>query len=62
MKNLPKFRIRKPKGLSGTQIGLILFLGVVGGYYIWKPLILESSDAVQNRAILDTAEKSTKEN
>lgn len=41
MKKFP-IRIRKPKNLSGTEIGLILFLGCVSGYYIWKPLIVES--------------------
>lgn len=31
-------RIRRVKGLTGTQIGVACFVGVLGGFYIWKPL------------------------
>lgn len=48
--NVPKFRIRKPRGLDGPQIGLVLFLGVVGGYYIWNPIIKESTDLAKSAA------------
>jgi len=29
--------IRRPRGLSGFQLGLGVAIGVVGGIYIWKP-------------------------
>lgn len=51
-------KIRKPKGVTGSQIGLAVFLGVVGGYYIWKPLIIESREALINKAILESSDKS----
>lgn len=31
-------RIRKPRSLTGAQIGFATVLGVIGGYYIWKPV------------------------
>lgn len=46
--NVPKFRIRKPRGLDGPQIGMVLCLGVVAGYYIWKPIIKESIDLAKS--------------
>lgn len=59
MKEWPRIRIRKPKGVTGSQIGLALFLGIVGGYYIWRPLIIESTRALSNKPILESSEKST---
>lgn len=32
-------KIRRPRGLTGAQIGLATVLGVLGGIYIWKPLL-----------------------
>lgn len=28
------------QGLTGTQIGVACFVGVLGGFYIWKPLLV----------------------
>lgn len=42
MKSNFKFRIRKPKHITPLQLALVIFLGVTGGYYIWKPLIVET--------------------
>lgn len=36
-------RIRKPRSLSGAQIGFVTVLGVIGGYYIWKPVFAPNS-------------------
>lgn len=33
-------RIRKPRGLTTGQIALVTILGVFGGVYVWKPLLL----------------------
>lgn len=34
-------RIRKPRGVTTGQLVLVTILGVFGGVYIWKPLIIE---------------------
>lgn len=34
-------RIRKPRGVTRGQLVLITILGVFGGVYIWKPLLVE---------------------
>lgn len=34
-------RIRKPSGVSTTQILIITAIGFVGGVYIWQPLLLK---------------------
>lgn len=59
MRNWPKFRIRKPRGTSGLQIGLLISIGILGGYYIWNPLILESVEAARNKSTLENSEEST---
>lgn len=35
------FRIRKPRGLTTGQLVLVTVLGVFGGVYIWKPLLVQ---------------------
>lgn len=34
-------RIRKPRGVTRGQLALVTILGVFGGVYIWKPLLVE---------------------
>lgn len=34
-------RIRKPRGITKGQVVLVSILGVYGGVYIWKPMLLE---------------------
>lgn len=34
-------RIRKPSGISTTQLLIITAVGFVGGVYIWQPLLLK---------------------
>lgn len=34
-------RIRKPRGLTTTQLMVTTVVGVLGGLYIYKPLLLE---------------------
>jgi len=29
--------IKRPRGITGTQLGLAVGLGVISGIYIWKP-------------------------
>jgi len=31
--------IRRPRGLTGFQLGLGVSIGVLGGIYIWKPVV-----------------------
>lgn len=31
--------IRKPRGISTTQIFIVTIIGVIGGVYIWRPLL-----------------------
>lgn len=37
-------RIRKPKGFTFIQLALVSALGVFGGAYIYKPLIIDYVD------------------
>ena len=30
--------IRRPRGISGWQLGLVTGIGIIGGIYIWKPV------------------------
>jgi len=30
--------IRRPRGLSGWEIGLAVSVGIVSGFYIWRPV------------------------
>ena len=32
-------RIRRLRGVSNVQILVVSFIGVLGGVYVWKPLI-----------------------
>lgn len=41
MLSIVDMRIRKPRYLTTGQIALVTILGVFGGVYIWKPLILK---------------------
>lgn len=34
-------KIRRPGGISGVQLGLVVVLGVLGGIYIYRPLLLQ---------------------
>lgn len=35
-------RIRKPRGLTTTQLMVTTVIGAIGGVYIYKPLFLEN--------------------
>lgn len=35
-------RIRKPRGLTTIQLMVTTVIGVIGGLYIYKPLLLEN--------------------
>jgi len=35
-------RIRKPRGLTTTQLMVATVIGVIGGLYIYQPLVLEN--------------------
>lgn len=37
-----EMRIRKPRGLTTTQLMVTTVVGVLGGVYIYKPLFLET--------------------
>lgn len=41
-------RIRRPKNLTGAELGLATLLGVLGGVYIWKPYITDYKDKIKN--------------
>lgn len=34
-------RIRKPGGISTTQLLIVTAVGFIGGVYIWQPLLLK---------------------
>lgn len=34
-------RIRKPAGISTTQLLIVTAVGFIGGVYIWQPLLLK---------------------
>lgn len=34
-------RIRRPRGVTVTQLMIVTALGFLGGVYIWKPLIVK---------------------
>lgn len=42
-----KIRVRRIAGLTGAQLGLGIFLGVTGGYYIWKPVLKTAFEEAQ---------------
>lgn len=33
-------RIRKPRNITGSQIVVATIIGILGGVYIWQPLLL----------------------
>lgn len=37
-------RIRRPRNITGVQIGFVTILGVLGGFYIWKPALVEEKE------------------
>ncbi|CAH1968517.1 unnamed protein product [Acanthoscelides obtectus] len=49
------FRVRRIGGLSGAQIALGVFLGVVGGYYIWKPVF--TTEAPKEKSTVEVSSK-----
>lgn len=38
-------KIRIPGRLTGIQLGLATVLGVLGGIYIWKPLLIQYKES-----------------
>lgn len=40
-------KIRRPFGLTGFEIALTSVLGVIGGVYIWKPVIGEYEKSIE---------------
>lgn len=57
MVKIPTIRIRKPKNLTGFQLGMVIFLGVASGYYIWKPLIVESIQSLEKHPSTEEPKK-----
>ena len=37
--------IKKPRGIPGWQLGLVVGIGIIGGIYIWKPVFDEKVKA-----------------
>lgn len=33
-------RIRRPKGITSTQLMVVIGVGVIAGSYIWQPLLI----------------------
>lgn len=61
-------RIRKPRGITTTQLMITTLVGVIGGVYIYQPLILErqkslrktktEADSPLNSSILKVSDQS----
>lgn len=37
-------RIKRPRGITGIELGIVTILGVLGGIYIWKPIFVKLKD------------------
>lgn len=46
--------IRRPRGLTGIQIGLATVLGIAGGIYIWQPLFKQFTASGDNQSVKGT--------
>jgi len=56
--------IRRPGGLTATQLGLVISVGVIGGLYIWKPYVAyfkERANSLKEEADAKKAQKINKE-
>jgi len=42
--------IKRPRGISGTQLGFVIGVGVIAGTYIWRPAFEKYKKEKENRA------------
>jgi len=53
--------IRRPGGLTATQLGLVLSFGVIGGLYIWTPYVAYFKERAKNLKEEADAQKANEE-
>jgi len=56
------FRIRKPRNISVPQLMLVTVLGVAGGFYIYRPLILNYRKELTEQNKLHNLEETSTDN
>lgn len=42
-------KIRRPKGITGLELGLVTIIGILGGIYIWKPVFVKLKDTKEDK-------------
>lgn len=52
-------QIRRPRGVTIPQLMVVTVIGVLGGVYIWQPLLIKYRNEQKAEKANDTAEATT---
>lgn len=52
-------RIRKPRGISTIQLLVVGALGIVGGFYVYRPLLIDYLNREKSKKNVAASEKNS---